>query len=105
MHAVPSDRHDDPSRSERARKLREERREAYADSDVIRLFERLGYDLTDPNEVTRLNENLRYTERQRRRLERLESNKLGWIVSVVLLCIGAALTTMVQWANSFAKGH
>lgn len=85
--------------------LREERRETYAHSEVTRLFERLGYDLTDANEVTRLNENLRYAERQRRRFERLESNKLGWIVSLVLLCVGAALTTIVQWANSFAKGH
>jgi len=93
------------SRSDRARQIREERRDnAAARINVTTLFERLGYDLTDQAEITRLNENLRYAERQRRRYERMENSKVGWIVSLLLVITGAAITAVVQWVTS-VKGH
>lgn len=88
-------------RAERARMLREERE---ARLSVVSLFQRLGYDLTDPDEINRLNENLRYAERQRRRYEVLEGNKLGWLVSLILVIAGASITAVVQWFTSI-KGH
>lgn len=109
MNQPPEDRWDQHDRNERARLLREHRdsmRQARESRmNVITVFELLGYDLTDPAEIARLNENLRYSERQRRRYERLEGSKLGWLISLVLVIVGAAMTTAAQWVTSSLRGH
>lgn len=88
-------------RAARAKRLRDERQ---AHLNLITLFDRLGYDLTDSDEVNRLNENLRFAERQRKRAERIETGRLGWIVTGAIaffsIVIGAFLTQVIQyWTN------
>lgn len=98
--------HNDAQPPDHARQQsREERHDVYVSRiNVITLFQRLGYDLGNPDDISRLNENLRYAERQRQRFERLENNRAGYVVSGVLVFVGAALTAMVQWFSSI-KTH
>lgn len=94
------------ARENRARHLRDERVDRYPDDErasrinVVTLFDRLGYDLANGDDINRLNENLRYAERQRRRYERLENNKFGWLISLVLVVAGAVLTALLQWFST-----
>lgn len=67
---------------------------------VITLFERLGYDLSDNEDVQRLNENLRFIEKQRKRQERMDTNRVTWLVSLALVVIGAALSALVNWLST-----
>lgn len=88
------------------RRIRDERQDISDKVDtVVNLFAQLGYDLRNQNDINRLSENLRYTERQRRRYERFENNRFGWIVSFVCMAIGAMLTSFIpQWFNN-KSGH
>ena len=96
------------ARGNRARHFREEREDRYPDDDraarinIVTLFDRLGYDLAKADDISRLNENLRYSERQRRRYERLENNKFGWVISLVLVVAGAVLTAFLQWLSTLS---
>ncbi len=85
-------------RQAEARRVREERYQSR--QNVYTFFERLGYDITNNQDVERLAENLRFAERQRQRAEKMDSNKLGWVVSFVLLMLGAAASAMAQWFAS-----
>lgn len=81
--------------------LRRDRREEWQHRvTVITLFERLGYDLSDNEDVQRLNENLRFIEKQRKRQERMDTNRVTWLVSLALVVIGAALSALVNWIST-----
>lgn len=68
------------------------------------IFSRLGYNLYNEEDVNRLRENLRFAEEGRRKSERFESNRLGWIVGVIIAAFSAVLTALGQViATHFSK--
>ena len=72
--------------------------------NVIHLFNRLGYNLYNSDDVNRLAENLRFAEDSRKRYEAVKSRRLGWIVSLGIALLGAFLTSVGQWvASHFSK--
>lgn len=91
---MPTDDDIAEDRNEQARRLREDRQ---AHLNLITLFQRLGYDLKDSDDVNRLNENLRFAEKQRKRTEWLEASRLGWIVNLLLVASGAVITASITW--------
>lgn len=88
-----------------SRRLRDERQELDEKLDmIITLFRAVGVDPRNQDDITRLGDNLRYAERQRRRYERFENNRFGWIVSFICMAVGAMLTSLIpQWFNK--SGH
>lgn len=93
--------HQEKRRWQREDEWREEQRKRL---NVVSVFERLGYDLTSSEDISRLNENLRYTERERKRREWMESHKISWVISLALVIIGAAATTALNWLTGKFSG-
>ena len=71
--------------------------------NVVNLFNRLGYNLYNSEDVTRLGENLRFSEESRRRYEAIKTRRLGWIVSLSIALMGAFLTSVGQWVANHVK--
>lgn len=88
-----------------SRRVRDERRELDDKLNMlITLFRAVGVDPGNQDDITRLRDNLLYAERQRRRYERFENNRFGWIVSFICMAVGAMLTSLIpQWFNR--SGH
>jgi hypothetical protein len=54
--------------------------------------------------VQRLNENLRFAEKERRTRERLDSSKMGMVFSGLIAIFTAAATLFVQWVYAKVGG-
>ena len=67
--------------------------------NVITLFDRLGYNLYDDDEVKRLDRNLRFSEEARERRERFDSNKWKWVVGAMISLFGSGLTLFFQYVG------
>lgn len=86
-------------RDQRAHQLRGDRRERerFREQGWEEFIERLGY---NPNDIEELREDLRFARRQRKRSEKIESSKLGWVISFVFIVMGAMVTAVVQWFST-----
>jgi di/tricarboxylate transporter len=65
--------------------------------NVISLFDRLGYDVTEASEIKRLNENLTFLERERKRREAMNSNKMKVVGAILVGALGAVSTYLINW--------
>jgi di/tricarboxylate transporter len=73
--------------------------------NVISLFDRLGYDVTEPSEIKRLNENLTFLERERKRREDMSSTKMKLVGAILIGALGAVSTYLVNWVvNKIVPG-
>jgi hypothetical protein len=97
----------DPQRNrhESDRDRVERERDRLSRINVISLFDRLGYDVTEASEIKRLNENLTFLERERKRREDMSSNKMKLMGAVFIGVLGAVSTYLVNWVvNKIVPG-
>lgn len=112
--AVAGDEDDGARRAEDERRRAESRRRAVAnmdDPDAAPLvpnarwvFDRLGYDVRNFDDIERLNKTIRFAEGMRLRHERIEANKLTWAVMAFLAILGALVTPLLQFLTAKKGG-
>lgn len=65
--------------------------------NVVSVFDRLGYDLTDNDEIARLRDNLRYAETERKRRELMRASKLTWLSNTLVAFMGAGAAGIISY--------
>lgn len=80
--------------------------ESYRDDDdwmrpsrptVITVFEKLGFDVRDPDAVRELREIFKFVADQRRREEWWRNRRMGWIVLFGTTIAGSVFGTLANW--------
>jgi hypothetical protein len=65
--------------------------------DAITLFERLGYDVTENDDVVRLKEDLRWVSEQRKKTAERKSNYFAFMFRAFIAIITVTATLIGQW--------
>lgn len=71
---------------------------------VITVFNQLGYNLWNQDDINRLRENLEFAQKTRERDETIRSRRLGWFVSAAIAILSTIVTVFGEWiVNKVAK--
>lgn len=102
-----SDREDSrpPDRSDWQHRQRQDHDRLGGDRiNVISLFRELGYDLYNSNDVSRLGDNLRFAEHERKHQELMRTSRLTWISNSLVALLGAGASGIVLFlVNRWSK--
>ena len=71
---------------------------------VITVFNQLGYNPWNPDDINRLRENLDFVQKTREREEAVRSRRLGWWISAGIAILSTVATVFGEWiVNKLGK--
>lgn len=72
--------------------------------NVVSVFRELGYDLYNSSDISRLGENLRFAEQERKHQELMRSSRLAWLSNSLVALLGAGASGIVMFlVNRWSK--
>ena len=95
---------DDSDDDEHKRNRRWDERRGWYDArerpTVITVFNQLGYNPWNQDDINRLRENLEFVQKTREREETIRSRRLGWFVSAAIAILSTIVTVFGEWIVS-----
>jgi hypothetical protein len=73
-------------------------------NEIRQVFLRFGYDVENPNDIIKIQENHRWISEQREAQQKRSANRARLVWSAVAALFGAAATTAGEWLTRHSSG-